>query len=108
MTGLNRAGFYRVPWQAMPVEMELRDQMQKVALESPAYGYRRITRKLQQHGWRRRKPNASEYQSAVLLLARIGPILVRTTTPPVPFDSTPCSFAVEIALSTRITGPITL
>jgi hypothetical protein len=45
MTGLSRAGFYRwrVPRQATPVEMELRDQMQKVALESPAYGYRRIT-----------------------------------------------------------------
>ena len=42
MTGLSRAGFYRwrVPRQATPVEMELRDQMQKVALESPAYGYR--------------------------------------------------------------------
>ena len=48
MTGLNRAGFYRwrVPRQATPVEMELRDQMQKVALESPAYGYRRIARTL--------------------------------------------------------------
>ncbi len=35
MTGLNRAGFYRWrrPRQATPVEMELRDQMQKVALE---------------------------------------------------------------------------
>ena len=34
MTGLNRAGFYRwrVPRQATPVEMEIRDQMQKVAL----------------------------------------------------------------------------
>jgi transposase InsO family protein len=31
--------------------MELRDQMQKVALESPAYGYRRITRELQQRGF---------------------------------------------------------
>jgi len=50
MTGLSRAGFYRwhVPRQAMPVEMELRDQMQKVALESLAYGYRRITHGLQQ------------------------------------------------------------
>jgi hypothetical protein len=38
MTGLSRAGFYRwrVPRQTTPVEMELRDQMQKVALESPA------------------------------------------------------------------------
>src|SRR5207245_10920018 len=45
MTGLSRAGFYRwrVPRQATPVEMELRDRMQKVALESPAYGYRRVT-----------------------------------------------------------------
>ena len=53
MTGLNRAGFYRwrVPRQATPVEMELRDQMQKVALEWPAYGYRRITSELQQHGF---------------------------------------------------------
>jgi putative transposase len=52
MTGLSRAGFYRwrVPRQATPVEMELRDQMQKVALEWPAYGYRRITRELQQRG----------------------------------------------------------
>jgi putative transposase len=50
MSGLSRAGFYRwrLPRQATPVEMELRDQMQKVALESPAYGYRRITSELQQ------------------------------------------------------------
>ena len=48
MTGLSRAGFYRwrVPRQATPVEMEIRDQMQLVALESPAYGYRRITGEL--------------------------------------------------------------
>jgi len=53
MTGLSRAGFYRwrVPRLAAPVEMEIRDQMQKVALESPAYGYRRITAELQQCGF---------------------------------------------------------
>jgi len=53
MTGLNRAGFYRWrrPRPATPVAMELRDQMQKVALESPAYGYRRITSELQQRGF---------------------------------------------------------
>ena len=52
MTGLNRAGFYRVrtPRQATPVEMEIRDEMQKIALESPAYGYRRITAELQKRG----------------------------------------------------------
>ncbi len=53
MTGLSRAGFYRwrLPRQATPVEMELRDQMQKVALEWPAYGYRRITCELRQRGF---------------------------------------------------------
>ena len=53
MTGLSRAGFYRwrVPRQATPVEMELRDRMQKAALESPAYGYRRITAELQRQGF---------------------------------------------------------
>jgi putative transposase len=49
MAGLGRAGFYRwrAPRQATPVEMEVRDDVQKVALEFPAYGYRRITAELQ-------------------------------------------------------------
>jgi transposase InsO family protein len=53
MTGLNRVGFYRwcLPRQATPVEMELRDEMQKVAAEWPAYGYRRMTHELQQRGF---------------------------------------------------------
>jgi hypothetical protein len=53
MAGLSRAGFYRwrAPRQETPIEVELRDQMQKVALESPAYGYRRITAELQRQGF---------------------------------------------------------
>jgi putative transposase len=53
MTGLNRAGFYRArtPRLASPVEMEIRDEMQKVALEWGAYGYRRITAELQRRGF---------------------------------------------------------
>jgi putative transposase len=53
MSGLSRAGFYRwrVPQLAMPLEIELRGQMQKVAVEWPAYGYRRITMELQQRGF---------------------------------------------------------
>jgi putative transposase len=48
MMGLNRAGFYRWRWPraGIPVEMELRSEMQKIALESPSYGYRRITAEL--------------------------------------------------------------
>lgn len=53
MTGISRAGFYRsrVPRQATPVEMEIRDAMQNVALEWPAYGYRRITIELENRGF---------------------------------------------------------
>jgi putative transposase len=53
MTGLNRAGFYRwrAPCAALPVEMEIRDEMQKIALEWPAYGYRRITVELGKRGF---------------------------------------------------------
>ena len=53
MTGVSRAGFYRsrLPRLATPVEMEIRDEMQKIAVESPAYGYRRITVELQRRGF---------------------------------------------------------
>lgn len=53
MTGLNRAGFYRsrLPRQGIPGEMELRDEMQKIALASPSYGYRRVTAELQRRNF---------------------------------------------------------
>ena len=53
MTGLSRASFYRsrMPRQATSVEMELRDEMQKIAVEWPTYGYRRMTGELQHRGW---------------------------------------------------------
>ena len=53
MTGLNRAGFYRsrLPRQGIPVQMELRDEMQRIALESPSYGYRRITAELRRRNF---------------------------------------------------------
>lgn len=53
LTGLSRAGFYRwrVPRQAMPVEMELRDELQKAALEYPAYGSRKMTAELKRRGF---------------------------------------------------------
>ena len=41
MTGISRASYYRwrVPPPRIPVEMELRDAIQQIALEFPAYGY---------------------------------------------------------------------
>jgi transposase InsO family protein len=51
---LSRASYYRslrTPAWA-PETMVLRDQLQKTALQFPAYGYRRITRELQRRGHR--------------------------------------------------------
>ena len=53
MTGISRASYYRwrAPPPSIPVEMELRDAIQQIALEFPAYGYRRITRELNRRGF---------------------------------------------------------
>ena len=53
MTGISRASYYRwrAPPPSIPVEMELRDAIKQVALEFPAYGYRRITRELNRRGF---------------------------------------------------------
>jgi len=53
MTGMSRAGYYRwrMPPPATPVSMELRGQLQRVAVEWPTYGYRRITAELRRWGF---------------------------------------------------------
>lgn len=53
MTGLRRDSYYRWLTQRPedPVEMELRDAMQKIAVQFPSYGYRRITAQLQRCGF---------------------------------------------------------
>jgi putative transposase len=54
LAGVSRAGYYR--WrQATPVvgqDVALRDEIQKIALECPAYGRRRIAAELDQRGWK--------------------------------------------------------
>jgi len=50
---ISRAGYYR--WQnALPVvdrDMDLRDEIQRIALELPSYGWPRITAELKRRGW---------------------------------------------------------
>ena len=50
---ISRAGYYRFiqPVAEQAEEMKLRDAMQKLAVEMPAYGYRRITAALRRGGW---------------------------------------------------------
>ena len=50
---VSRAGYYRFTNRCDQREkdMEIRDAIQKVAIEMPMYGYRRITAELQRSGW---------------------------------------------------------
>jgi transposase InsO family protein len=50
---VSRAGYYRFikPVAEQAAEMKLRDAIQKLAVEMPAYGYRRITMALRRAGW---------------------------------------------------------
>src|SRR5262249_27757927 len=52
VAGFSRAGYYRFldSVKPTPADMDLRDEMQKIALEWPSYGSRRITRELKARG----------------------------------------------------------
>jgi putative transposase len=54
LAGVSRAGFYR--WRGADggetnSDMDLRDDIQRIALEWPAYGWRRVTAELRRRGW---------------------------------------------------------
>ena len=53
LAGVSRAGYYR--WLEAPPEvdrdLDLRDEVQRIALESPSYGWPRITAELKRRGW---------------------------------------------------------
>lgn len=53
LNGVSRAGFYRWVHAPDPVErdVDLRDEIQRIALEMPSYGWRRITAELRRRGW---------------------------------------------------------
>jgi putative transposase len=50
---VSRAGFYR--WRHAPeaedADIDLRDEIQRIALEWPCYGWRRVTAELRRRGW---------------------------------------------------------
>jgi putative transposase len=55
LAGVSRAGFYRFcrfsRKEKGTADMELRDAMQRIALEFPRYGRRRMTAELKRRGW---------------------------------------------------------
>jgi transposase InsO family protein len=53
VAGFSRAGYYRFqdPEKPALLDMDLREEMQKIAVEWPSYGSRRMTRELKARGW---------------------------------------------------------
>jgi transposase InsO family protein len=52
--GVSRSSFYRFDAEASPgpgADMDLRDALQRIAVEMPSYGRRRITAELRRRGW---------------------------------------------------------
>jgi transposase InsO family protein len=53
LAGVSRAGFYRLPPDPPrpDPDLELRDALQRIALEFPSYGWPRMTAELKRRGW---------------------------------------------------------
>jgi putative transposase len=53
LAGVSRAGFYRFPPcpPGLDRDLELRDAIQRIALEFPSYGWPRMTEELKRRGW---------------------------------------------------------
>jgi putative transposase len=54
IAGVSRAGYYRFRrrYESKPAAMNLRHQIQRIALHWPAYGYRRVHAELVRQGWK--------------------------------------------------------
>jgi putative transposase len=55
LTAVSRAGYYRFkdtpPLHSDDAEMDLRDEIQRIALEFPCYGWRRVREELKRRNW---------------------------------------------------------
>ena len=78
---MSRAGYYRFikPVVENAAEMELRDTIQHLAVEMPAYGYRRITMALRRAGWVVNHKRVRRLMRADNLLCLRRRAFVRTT-----------------------------
>ena len=64
--GVSRAGYYRflLRPQVPEAAMDLRSQIQRIALRWPAYGYGRVHAELLRHGWiLNHKPHSAAHAS---------------------------------------------
>src|SRR2546426_7121443 len=83
--GVCRAGFYRMGTANRPAQQDtaLREEMQKIALEWPSYGSRRITAELRRGGWEANRKRVERVRGGGnLLCLREGQVGVTTGSPP--------------------------
>lgn len=81
VAGFSRAGYYRFlgPVKPAPADMDLRDELQKIALEWPSYGSRRIARELKDRGWEVNRKRAQRLMREDNLLCVVKRKFVVTT-----------------------------
>jgi transposase InsO family protein len=81
LLGLNRGSYYRVREAPLlsAAEDELREAIEAVILEFPAYGYRRVTKALQRAGWRVNHKHVLRIMREESLLCRLRRRWVKTT-----------------------------
>jgi transposase InsO family protein len=79
--GVSRTSYYRSQVRRVPSaeSMVLRDALQKIALQFPAYGYRRITPELRRHGHAVNHKRVLRWMRADNLLCLRRKSFVRTT-----------------------------
>ena len=81
VAGFSRAGYYRFLDPAKPAaeDMDLRDEIQKIALEWPSYGSRRIQKELKARGWVVNRKRLQRLMREDRLLCAVKPKFVVTT-----------------------------
>jgi transposase InsO family protein len=82
LTGVSRASYYRDWARTAPgrEDTELRDLVQRLSLENPRYGYRRITALVRREGWPVNHKRIARIRGEDNLLALRGPVFRPATT----------------------------
>ena len=81
LLGLNRGSYYRHRQAPVPIaaDLALRDAIERVVLEFPGYGYRRVTKALQREGWGVNHKRVLRLMREESLLCQLQRRWVRTT-----------------------------
>jgi transposase InsO family protein len=81
LLGLNRGSYYRVREEPAPAAdaLALRQAIEQIVLEFPAYGYRRVTKCLQREGWSVNHKRVLRIMREESLLCRLQRRWARTT-----------------------------